>query len=53
MNIHKIRSILYLVARILGDVQAVKSGSPSKMAKRVGRRIVGKAAGKMIRRLFR
>jgi hypothetical protein len=44
------RGILYLLAKLLGDVSAVKKG---KVGKRVGRRIAGKATGKILRRLFR
>ena len=50
MSISKTRGILYFLARILGDVSAVKKG---KIAKRAGRRIVGKAAGKGMRKLFK
>ena len=44
----KARGFLYYLARLLGDVQAVSSGSPKKMAKRgfnkiVGRKIISKA----------
>ncbi|WP_202081000.1 hypothetical protein [Caldalkalibacillus salinus] len=53
MRIHKFRSFLYKMAKILGDIQAVKSGSSKKMAKRAGRRVVGRAAGKGIRKLFK
>lgn len=45
-----IRGLLYLVARLLGDVSAVKKG---KVGKRVGRRLTGKMAGKGLRKLFR
>ena len=44
------RSMLYALARLMGDYQAVKKG-------RVGRRVVGCAAGKLtgrgLGRLFR
>jgi len=53
LSISKTRGILYKLARILGDVQAVSSGSPKKMAKRVGRRIVGRAAGRAMGKLFK
>jgi hypothetical protein len=44
------RSLLYALARLLGDINAVKRG---RVGRRVGRRVVGRAAGKGIRRLFR
>jgi hypothetical protein len=53
MSINKTRSVLYGIAKILGDIAAIKSGSPTKIAKRVGRRVVGRAAGKAIGRLFK
>ena len=36
----------------IGDLQAVGSGKPSKVAKRVGRRVAGKNLGKLMRKLF-
>lgn len=45
MSISKIRSILYKVAKVLGDVQAVKNG---KIKQRVKNRVVGKYASKRI-----
>ncbi|WP_188624096.1 hypothetical protein [Caldalkalibacillus thermarum] len=53
MNLRHFRSFLYTLAKFLGDVQAVKSGDPKKMAKRVGRRTAGKATGRMLRKLFK
>ncbi len=53
MSIHKTRSSLYKSARILGDIQALTSGNPKKIAKRVGRRVTGRAAGKTIGKLFK
>mgnify|MGYP000922538777 CR=1 FL=1 len=49
-NINKVRSFLYSLAKLLGDVNAVKKG---KVGKRIGRRVVGKAAGKTIWKLFK
>lgn len=46
----KSRGFLYKLARILGDVEAVKKG---RIGKRVGRRATGKASGKIMRKLFR
>jgi hypothetical protein len=53
MKISKLRSSLYSIAKLLGDVQAVKSGSSKKVGKRVGRRIAGKATGRALRKLFK
>ena len=53
MSINKTRGLLYKAARLLGDVQAVSSGCPKKMSKRVGRRVTGRAAGKSRRKLFK
>ena len=53
MKIHKIRSVLYKTAKLLGDVQAISSGSPKKVAKRAGRRVAGKGTGRMLRKLFK
>lgn len=39
--------------KMLGDVQALTSGSSKKMSKRIGRRLVGKVTGKGIRKLFK
>ena len=44
------RSLLYKLARVLGDVNAAKKG---KVGKRVGRRITGKMTGRGIGRLFK
>jgi hypothetical protein len=53
MSINKFRSVLYKTAKILGDFQAVKSGSSTKIAKRIGKRAAGKATGRMLRKLFK
>jgi len=53
MSVHKTRGFLYWIARLLGDYQAVSSGSSKKMARRVGRRAAGRATGKTLRRLFK
>jgi hypothetical protein len=44
------RGLLYTLARLMGDVSAVKKGT---VGKRIGRRIVGKMTGRGIGRLFR
>lgn len=45
MSINKIRSLLYKIAKILGDVNAVKKG---KVKQRIKNRVVGKYASKRI-----
>lgn len=52
MSISKIRGWLYTIAKLLGDVQAIRKG-PKAMAKRAARRMVGKATGRGIGRLFK
>jgi hypothetical protein len=44
------RGILYTLARLMGDVDAVKKGI---VGNRIGRGFVGKMMGRGIRRLFR
>lgn len=44
------RGILYLIARLLGDVNAVKKG---KVAQRAGRRAAGRFAGKGMKKIFK
>ncbi len=53
MSINKSRGILYKIARLLGDLSAVSSGSGKKMAKRAGRRTAGKASGRAFKKLFK
>lgn len=50
MSISKIRSFLYGLAKILGDVNAIRRG---KIKERIARRIVGKATGRGMGKLFR
>ncbi|MFP5111822.1 hypothetical protein ACSU64_05520 [Bacillaceae bacterium C204] len=50
MTIGKIRSILYSIAKILGDTNAVKRG---KVGKRIERRVVGKITGRLLGKLFK
>lgn len=45
-----LRGFLYWLARILGDVNAVKRGT---VGKRIARRAVGRATGKALRKLFK
>ncbi len=44
------RSLLYFLARLLGDVRAVSKG---RVGRRVARRAAGKAMGRLFRKLFR
>ena len=50
MSINKSRGFLYAIARILGDINAVKKGTAGK---RIARRMVGKATGRGIGKMFR
>ncbi|GAB3798536.1 hypothetical protein [Virgibacillus kimchii] len=50
MKINSLRRVLYTFARILGDVNAVKKG---RVGRRIGRRVVGRGTGKMMRKLFK
>lgn len=47
MSISKIRKLLYTLAKILGDINAIRRG---RIKQRIKNRIVGKYAG---RRLFK
>jgi hypothetical protein len=49
-SINRTRGLLYGLARLLGDVQAVRRG---RVGRRIGRRIVGRITGRGIGRLFR
>lgn len=51
-SISRVRSGLYGLARLLGDIQAVSKG-PGATAKRVGRRAAGKAVGRALGSLFK
>lgn len=44
------RSLLYLIARLLGDAAAIRKGS---VGRRVARRIVGKLTGRGLRKVFK
>lgn len=50
MSINKTRSFLYQLARILGDVNAVKKG---KVGRRIARRATGKLTGRALRKLLK
>ena len=45
-----IRSLLYWLARLLGDVNAVRRG---RIGQRIARRVAGKAAGRAMRKTLR
>jgi hypothetical protein len=49
MTISKFRGKLYVLAKILGDVQALTHKNPGKaIPKRIGRRIAGKLMGRLM-----
>jgi hypothetical protein len=52
MTIGKLRSLLYWLACVLGDVQAVRRG-PTAMGKRLMRRQAGRLTARMLGKLFR
>lgn len=43
------RSLLYLIARLLGDANAISKG---KAARRIGRRAAGRVTGSWLGKLF-
>ncbi len=47
MRLSDIRSWLYWLARLLGDVQAIEQG---KVPRRIVRRVAGKVTGRLLRR---
>ena len=51
-KISQTRSILYGVAKLLGDISAVSKG-PEATVKRVARRTAGKATGRALGKLFK
>lgn len=53
MSISKARGYLYDTAKTLGDIQALSSGDPKKIGKRIGRRATGKMAGNVLGKLFK
>ena len=50
MKITSIRSLLYTAAKLLGDVQAVKTG---KVPERIVRRVAGKITGRLLGKIGR
>lgn len=53
MTLNKFRGVLYTVAKLLGDVQAVKSKRKGAVSRRIQRRLLGKLFGKTISKLVR
>jgi len=53
MNIHKTRGSLYKLAKLLGDLSALKNRKPGRITKRITRRITGKATSKLFRKLIK
>lgn len=52
MTLGTFRSFLYALARLLGDVQAVRGGSRT-ITRRLARRQAGRLTGKWLAKLFR
>lgn len=50
MSINKFRGLLYTIAKLLGDVQAVRK---RRVGQRVRRRIAGKITGRFLGRWLR
>jgi hypothetical protein len=44
------RGVLYTLARLMGDVNAVRRG---RVGRRIGRRVAGRTTGRWLGRLFR
>lgn len=53
ITISKVRGWMYFAAKILGDVQAVRSPKKGAIKKRVARRIAGYGAGRFLSWLIR
>ena len=51
--VRKTRGLLYQIARLLGDYQAVSSGSSKKMKHRAKHRVAGRAVGKGMRKFLK
>lgn len=49
MTLRKVRRLAYRLASLLGDVQAVSSGKPKRVVKRLVNKLVGR---KVVRRLW-
>ena len=46
------RSFLYWLARLMGDISAIQRG-PNAIVKRIGRRVAGRVTGRLLGKLFR
>jgi len=46
------RSLLYALARLMGDINAVQRG-PGAVVKRIGRKVVLRGAGGLVGKLFK
>lgn len=53
LSVGKVRHDLYRAGSILGDVEAVASGNPRRIARRVGQHVFWRAFGKLGRSIFR
>ena len=49
MRLTKLRSLLYWLAKLLGDYRAIKTG---RVARRVGYRLTGKVTGRTLWRIW-
>ena len=52
-SIGRVRHALYRSGSVLGDVEAVASGNPEKIVRRVGQHVFWRAFGKLGRGIFR
>ena len=50
ISVNKTRGFLYLLAKLLGDLQAARKG---RVGKRIARRAAGRATGKGLGKLFK
>ncbi len=50
MSINKTRGFLYWLAKLLGDINAVRRG---RVGRRIARRAAGKATGRGLGKLFK
>ena len=50
MTIGKLRSILYTLAKLLGDLSAIRRG---KIGERIARRTAGQLRGRLLGKIFR
>lgn len=50
MTAPRLRSWLYLLAAVLGDLNAIEKG---RVPRRIGRRLAGRVTGRLLGRAFR